>query len=259
MMDGVKPANAEGPLARAVEILETVAASGRTMPIAMIADALHLAPATAHRLVGNLEELGLLGRMPGSKRITLGPRLIELAFHTVTSAFSNPARHAILQGLADQIGEQCELGVVRENSVVYVDSVRRVRGASLQFVPGSRAPLHCTSTGKLFLSRLPTKIRVETVRALPLPRFTDHTITDPDLLLAELERVRQQGWASNNEEFVVGVVGCAVPVLNSKQKLLAGLGLTVPIARVGFDALVSFIPALREAAARLAASLNDDD
>lgn len=259
MIDDGKPTKPDGPLARAIDILETVASYGRSMAVAEIAEALSLAPPTAHRLVANLEELGLLRRMPGSKRVVPGARLIELGFESTKAAFGDAARHAILQGVADQIGEQCELGIVRENGVVYIDSVRRVREASLQFVPGSRAPLHCTSTGKLFLSRLPDRIRAETVRALTLTRFTDHTITDPDTLLQELERVRERGWASNNEEFVTGVVGCAVPVWGARKTLLACLGLTIPVARVKFEALESFIPILEAAAERLAKSFVEKD
>ncbi len=69
--------------------------------------------------------------------------------------------------MADQIGEQCEIGVVRENEVAYVDSVESNQPQGLQFDPGGTAPLHCTSTGKIYMSRLPLAARRKLLGALP--------------------------------------------------------------------------------------------
>jgi DNA-binding IclR family transcriptional regulator len=70
--------------------------------------------------------------------------------------------------VADRIGEQCEIGVVRDSEVVYVDSVRSKQQQALQFNPGGAAPLHCTSTGKIYMSRLPAKVRHRLAHSLPL-------------------------------------------------------------------------------------------
>lgn len=133
----------------------------------------------------------------------------------------------------------------------------------LQFNPGEAAPLHCTSTGKIYMSRLPQRAREKLIRMLPLVAYTDTTIADPKALLRVLEETRRRGWAKTNEEYVRGVVGCAVPILflSPDQELIACLGVSVPAARVSFAELDRFIDPLKAAAALLSETIlqADDD
>ena len=109
------------------------------------------------------------------------------------------------------------------------------------------------------MSRLPAKARYKLVHALPLERRTDATIIDPNVLLKVLERTRRQGWAMTNEEFVKGVVGCAVPILSPRRVLIACLGVSVPAARVSFHDLGRFIPPLQRAANLLSETILKGD
>jgi DNA-binding IclR family transcriptional regulator len=246
---------AEGPLMRAFAIIDFVAAQRRAVTAAEIAEGVGLPLPTAHRLVGALEERGLLRRPPGSKRLEIGNRMLEISARAIGAGFRNAGRHAILQDLARKLGEQCEIGIVRDDHVVYIDNIKPLNVAGLQFDPGVQAPLHCSSTGKLFLSRKSVKPRERMVRALPLEPYTEHTITDPDRLLKDLALTRKRGWASTNQEFVLGVVGCAVPVFAPDKTLIAGLGISVPVARVSLTELQGFIPAMKDTATRLGAAI----
>jgi IclR family transcriptional regulator, acetate operon repressor len=105
---------------------------------------------------------------------------------------------------------------------------------------------------------LPAKARERLVRSLPLVRYTPTTIADPEELLALLEETRRRGWAKTNEEFVRGVVGCAVPIVSPVGDLIACLGVSVPAARVGFAGLDSFIGPLQEAAGLLSETILGD-
>jgi DNA-binding IclR family transcriptional regulator len=108
------------------------------------------------------------------------------------------------------------------------------------------------------MSRLPAKVRKRLVHSLPLVRYTPTTIVDPDEMLALLEETRRRGWAKTNEEFVRGVVGCAVPIVSPAGDLIACLGVSVPAARVGFAGLDAFIAPLQEAAALLSETILRD-
>jgi IclR family acetate operon transcriptional repressor len=248
----------DGPLDRAIAILTFVAEQKKALSAAEIAAALNLPLPTAHRLLGNLENRGLIQKAVGTRRYLVGSNLVTLAAKTIGAAFRTVRRHAVLSAVADRIGEQCEIGVVRDDMVVYVDSVRSRQQQALQFNPGDAAPLHCTSTGKIYMSRLPAKLRQRLVRALPLVQYTPTTITDPDALLALLEETRRRGWAKTNEEFVRGVVGCAVPIVSPTGDLIACLGVSVPAARVGFAGLDAFIEPLQEAATLLSETILQD-
>ncbi|KJC62567.1 transcriptional regulator [Bradyrhizobium sp. LTSPM299] len=248
----------DGPLDRAIAILVFVAEQKKALSAAEIAAALSLPLPTAHRLIGNLESRGLIQKALGTKRYVVGSKLVTLSAKTIGAAFRTVRRHAVLSAVADRIGEQCEIGVVRDNVVVYVDSVRSKPQQGLQFNPGDAAPLHCTSTGKIYMSRLPARVRQRLVHSLPLVRYTPTTIADPETLLALLEETRRRGWAKTNEEFVRGVVGCAVPIVSPEGDLIACLGVSVPAARVGFAGLDAFIAPLQDAASLLSQTILQD-
>lgn len=249
----ISSASPEGPLDRAFAVLDFVAGQLKAVSAAEIAKNLNLPLPTAHRLIGNLEARGLLQRAAGTKRYVVGNALVVLAGKTIGSAFRSARRHAVLQNVAAEIGEQCEIGIVRDNLVVYVDSVRATAPQGLQFDPGNSAPLYCTSTGKIYMSTLPARAREKLVRSLVMARHTERTIVDPDTLLGILEQTRMAGWARTNEEFVKGVVGCAVPIKAPDGTLLACLGVSTPVARVSFDELERF----REPLLRAARLLSD--
>lgn len=244
-----------GPLDRAFAIVRHVADQRKAVSAAEIAKALSLPLPTAHRLIGNLEDRGLLQRALGTKRYVVGNQLVTLSATVIGAAFRTARRHAVLRAVAGEIGEQCEIGVVRDNFVAYVDSVRVSEPQGLQFNPGEVAPLHCTSTGKIYMSRLPERTRAKLCRALPLTKFTETTIVDVHGLMKVLEDTRQRGWAKTNEEYVKGVVGCAVPILSPGRELIACLGVSVPAARVSFAELDRFIAPLQKAAALLSETI----
>src|SRR5215510_12021739 len=137
----------DGPLDRAFSIVGHVAEQTKAVSVAEIAQALALPLPTAHRLIGNLEERGLLQKALGTKRYVVGNQLVTLSGKVIGSAFRTARRHAVLRTVAEEIGEQCEIGTVRDDTVCYVDSVSSQQPLGLQFRPGETAPLHCTSTG----------------------------------------------------------------------------------------------------------------
>lgn len=255
----VKPPKSDGPLDRAFVIVGHVANQTKAISVAEIANALSLPLPTAHRLVGNLEERGLLQKALGSKRYVVGNQLVTLSAKVIGAAFRTASRHAVLRTVADEIGEQCEIGVVRDNVVTYVDSVRVSQPQGLQFNPGEAAPLHCTSTGKIYMSRLPARAREKLCRSLALTKYTENTIVDCDAFLTVLEETRRRGWAKTNEEYVKGVVGCAVPIVSPDRELIACLGVSVPVARVSLAELDRFIPPLQKAAALLSETILQTD
>ncbi|MFK4718948.1 DNA-binding IclR family transcriptional regulator [Bradyrhizobium niftali] len=109
------------------------------------------------------------------------------------------------------------------------------------------------------MSRLPERAREQLCRSLALTRYTDNTVVDLETLLKLLEETRRRGWAKTNEEYVKGVVGCAVPIVSPDRELIACLGVSVPVARVSFTELDRFIPPLQRAAALLSQTILQTD
>jgi IclR family acetate operon transcriptional repressor len=245
------------PALKVFGALEALAAARRPLSITDLSVLLGVPKPTMHRIVRQLEADNLVGREPRSRLYVPGPRLLNFAVDVVAASASVASRHAILESLSAAVGETCNFGMMVGNAVVYLDRVEAAWPFGLRFETGSRVPLHCTSMGKLFLSGLPRRKADEVIRAVPLYRYTENTITDPDALAAELDRIRAAGFSSDNQEFLAGVVCLAVPVLDGKGIPCGALAVSAPIARMTLARATDHLPALREAARRLAETFHE--
>ena len=239
-------------------MLESVASAQRPLAISELAAMLGVPKPTMHRIVRQLDAEGLLQREPHRRVYGPGPRLIGFALGAVRSSMRSAPRHAVLEALSQKVGETCNFGMIAGNAVLYLDRVEASWPFGLRFKSGSRVPLHCTSVGKLLLSVLPRRRRDELIRAIPLARYTENTITDPKKLHAELEGIRKRGYSIDNQEFLAGVVCLAVPVRDNKGMVCAGVAISAPHARMSVAEAIGHLAALLEAADQLAAHLGQD-
>lgn len=245
-------------LVKALDIVETTVREPASATTAEVAARLGLPKPTAHRIVNSLRELGFLQRESGSGRLVEGSRLVALALDVLASATRRGPRHNILEALADETGETCNLGVMAAGQVVYIDRVETKWPLGLRFDVGSTVPIHCTAIGKMFLSQMPDRLRRKYLGTLPLTRYTENTRTDAESLEEDLERIRSAGVSFDNCEFMSGVVCIAVPIRGRNGRTVAGLALSAPEARLTVDEARRHIPALRDVAGKLALTFDDD-
>ena len=244
---------------RAFALIEMVVTENRSMSLAEMALRLGLPKATVHRIAIRLEEQGLLVREPVDKQFTIGPRLNALAIDTVAASVRRAPRHAILETLARETGETCNLGMLDSNAVLYLDRVETHWPLRLQLSVGSHVPLHCTAMGKLFLSQMPKRARERLYIVQPLQRFTENTVTDPATLEGDLAEIRRTGVSLNNQEYMVGLVGMAVPIPDPvhKSRFPAAVAIHAPQPRLDVVEMRQHLPALRRAAERMSVELFD--
>jgi IclR family acetate operon transcriptional repressor len=255
-MRAKKAAKNEQPMDRAFAVLGRVVAEAVPVSVTDIAAACSLPVPTAHRLVMQLEKRGLLKRALGSKKVIVGEALLHLGLAAVDAALRGDRPHQILLALSASLGEHVQLGIRSDNDVLYIDTARAPpSGPGLQFVQGRRAPLYCTSIGKIFLAAMADEELSRWLAQTALPAMTPRTITKRTRLRAAIAEVRETGWAVSDEEFAAGVVGCAVPIRRRDGPLVAGLGLSVPSARMALTGLVQFRPKMEAAARAIAAAI----
>jgi DNA-binding IclR family transcriptional regulator len=246
--------------ARAFAILEHVATSPAPVDVLDIIAALKLPKATAYRLVDWFVLHGYLSRKPGQKRLMVGPKLTHLAFGALSSSMRDGAAHLVLRRLVRTLDETCNLGIMLNGEVVYLDRVEAEHWPlRLHYTIGSRVPLHCSAIGKLFLARTPASRRHRLLRNLELDRFTETTITDRARLEAELRQIRKEGVSFDRQEYLVGVVCMAVPVPTSSGGTLAALAVQAPEARMSLETARGHLPLLRRAAAELGEIFEAED
>lgn len=237
---------------RAIAILETIAGADGPLGLVDLMAATGLPKPTVHRITTLLADAALVVREAEGKRFAPGPRLASLALASLTHTAWRAPRHAILKALVAEIGETCNLTLLDGTEVVYLDRVEAAWPLRLHFQTGSRVPAHCSASGKLLLSLLPSRERRRILDVLPFSYHTANTITNRDDLEMALKRIRRERLSTDNEEYLDGTVCVAVPVESEKRRVPAALAVHAPTTRLTLEQAMQCVPALRRAAARLA-------
>jgi IclR family transcriptional regulator, acetate operon repressor len=237
-------------LDRAFALLEHMADAGGDVALSELAVRSGLPLPTIHRIVRTLVASGYVRQLP-SRRYGLGPRLIGLG-GAASRMLGEWARPQLAQ-LVDQAGETANLAMLDGDAVVYVAQVPSRHSMRMFTEVGRRVPVHCTGVGKVLLAQLPpAQVQAMLMRAGMVAQ-TPHTITDPDRLARELDRVRHQGYAVDDAEQEVGVRCVAVAVPGGRST--TALSVSGPETRLTWAVVERTVPLLQQAAAALAGQL----
>jgi DNA-binding IclR family transcriptional regulator len=240
---------------RSLRLLSLLANEGRALSLAELAARLALPKGTAHRICTQLLGGGFLARDVDERSFVVGPALRRLAFDTLNHGVVRGQRHDVLAALVGQVGETCNFTTLDGTQVLYLDRVEAQWPLRLTLDVGSHVPLHCTASGKLFLAQMPQAARDALIAQLPLPRMTRNTIVTAKGLRAECDRIAEQGYSCDREEFIAGLIAVAVPVHGDDGAARAAIAVHAPVARMALDGAVERLPALRAAAKRMRALL----
>lgn len=238
---------------RSFELLELLCATGQPFSVP---DAVRLSgwpKPTVHRMMQQLEEGGLIQREPGGRLFAPAARLVRLAEQVLTADTRRGVRHAVLTQLVNGVGESCNLTALSGTEVIYLDRVESAFPLRMELKAGTRVPIHCSASGKLFLAHMPPAQRQRLLEGLPLSAYTPNTLCTRQALEAELLQIQKQGYAVDAEEFVEGLVCVAVPVIQgSGRAVRTALALQAPAARMGLGQVVQQVPQLIQAAQAMA-------
>lgn len=244
------------PALKAFGLLEAIAAMDHAPTLAELTEVANLPKPTLHRWLAMLEGAELLRRLPDGRRYELAARSTSLAFAILSNNPGSIRRHQILQGVVRDLAESCNLTVLQGGEVMYLDRVEAAAPLRVAFQKGSRVPAHCSASGKLFLALMPRSRRERLLATLPLDRFTANTLTEPGALEAELQQIKRQGYALDDEEFLTGLFCVAVPILDRDGRdCVAALALQAPVVRLWRENTPERLPVLRAAASALASTL----
>lgn len=247
---GERAAGGVQSIARTFDLLELMADLGGIASLSQLANRSGLPLPTIHRLIRTLVDLGYVRQQP-SREYALGPRLIRLGDSTSRLIGTWATPH--LRALVDETGESANLGVLEGDQVVYTAQVPGLHSMRMFTEVGRRAWVHCTAVGKAMLASLPTEQVSEIVTPSGMPAQTPHTITTLEGLIAALEKIREQGYAIDNEEQELGVRCVAVALPGQPSR--AALSISGPSPRMADTVVQRAVPLLRDTANALAADL----
>jgi DNA-binding IclR family transcriptional regulator len=220
---------------RMMSLLDALAHHAVPVNLKQLATETTLHPSTAHRILGVMVESRLVDRIePGTYR--LGIRLVELGSLVKSRISVRQEALPFMQVLHQELGETVNLSVRHDDEVVYIE--RTAAGNSMMRVVqiiGARAPLHITAVGKIFLANDGDGSAAEYAQRTGLPRYTDNTLSDGNALAREIDSIRTQGFAYDNEEAEKGVSCIGAGIYNDEGRLVAGLSVSAPSDRLNRD------------------------
>ncbi|MGI8909656.1 MAG: IclR family transcriptional regulator [Rubrobacteraceae bacterium] len=229
---------------RTLDILEFLSRSGGEVGVSEIGDATGLAVGTAHRLLGTLAGRGYVHRDARTRKYGLGLKSLNMVI--ATRERIGTLALPFLEELMQTSQETANLAILEANSTVYIEQVAPPARMLRMFTePGNRVPLHSTGTGKVLLAYQSARLVDFIIARAGLAQHTVSTITDPPQLRAELEKVREDGYAVDFEEQEEGVRCLAAPVFGADGEVFAAMSISGPASRLKKRRINELVPDIK--------------
>lgn len=217
-------------LAKGLRILEVLAEQG-DLSVSQVAAQLGTNRAGSHRFISTLRDLGYVEKTSAG-RITLSFKMLELGMKKLDRFEIRSDARTCMQELALAFRETVNLGQWQRGTVVHLDKINSTEILRMDLGIGAHAPAYCTGLGKAILAFLPDGEREDYLQTVNFVPFTEHTIISPEQLAAEIEKIRQRGYAVDNEELSLGLRCIAAPVFDHTGRPVYALSVSGPKHRM---------------------------
>ncbi|SLN62771.1 Pca regulon regulatory protein [Roseivivax jejudonensis] len=249
-----RPAEFVEALAKGLSILESFDGTRPEMTLSEVAKVVNLSPAAARRSLITLETLGYVGR--SGKQFHLTPKIMTLGSAFYASARIDEVLQPELKAVVDRFGDASSVGALDGHDVIYIAHVSVQRARRAAAVVGVRYPAFATSMGRVIVAGMPDDERAAWLARLAPQALTSRTCTDPCRLGEELDRVREQGYATTVDQLDYGITAIAVPIRNAEGRTIAALNSSGYTGLVTPEQLVAErLPELRATASHIAHQL----
>jgi DNA-binding IclR family transcriptional regulator len=222
---------------RALKVLEALALSRDALSAAEVAGIIGADRTTAYRMLMTLMEAGYVVRDQRARAYRLGYKVLTLSRALLSGNEKTELVAACLREVSARTGEAVHYSVLERDCAVLTQRATGTQLVTIDFHVGDRAPLHCTSIGKVLLA-YQESVAIEAAILRGLPRFARNTITNPVRLRAELRKVRAQRYAYDDMEFADDMRCVAVPVFEKDGRVTSGISLSGPASRYSRQKLI---------------------
>ena len=207
---------------RTLTLLEVLSDYSDGLGITEISDLVGLHKSTVHRLISTLIYKGYVVQDKESNKYKITFKLFELGSKKVDKL--------------DLLKISKPYTKIREEAdIVYIDKVEANNTISMKSRIGNRAPMYCTATGKAMLAFLPKDEILKVWHSSKIAKLTENTITDFITFKKELQAIRENGYAIDNEENEIGVKCVGAPIFNMSGDVVAAISVTGPVTRITDD------------------------
>ena len=249
----------DSTLAKGLGVMDWLARQSAGARLADVAQALGLGRSNAHRTLQTLVQCGWARQNADDSRYFASLKLFELGGLVDGAVDLKDQLHPVLAALAQATGETIHLAVLQGADIVYLDKFDSPLPVAAYSRVGGRAPAHCAASGKALLAALALDdpaLRAQLgLAGEVLPAHTPHTLTTLQALQADLAAARARGWASNAQEWRLGVCGLGAAVRNARGQVVAAVGMSVPAIRCNAAQAAALAQQLCASAAQASARL----
>jgi len=205
---------------------------------------------TTYRLLNTLVSLQAVQQNENEK-YSLGNKLFELGnrvslYQSLINATKIPIRD-----IATHIQETVLFGVLKNNQVFYINKAESIQGLKISTSVGSYQPIHATAIGKILLAFSSETKREALLKSLNFTAITKNTIINKNVLTRELEKIKNQGFALDLEEFELGLICVAIPIFNKNNKLIGSISASGPSSRFELKNVNNYISILKNGAQKI--------
>lgn len=243
-------------LEKAFDVLYSFEALSPEQSLSQISRKLHLPPSTARRLLKVMASRGLIQQDPITKLYRLGSGVLLLASIAQHGLEIRRIALPVMEKLRDAAGENVTLNELREGKRICIEKVESKEIVRDTILVGDRFPAHCGASGKAMLAYESAEELEHYCRSKPLEALTPRTITDPRKLMAELARVRKNGFAfSCGERVMDGLCAISAPIFDHKEGVRYSLTITLTPFRLRLKGRDRLVRLVKEFAAEISKKL----
>jgi len=211
---------------RLFQIIEFLACSKDWVSLRTMARELKISAASAYRSLNSLKELGYVRQHPQDSKYQLTLKIAWVSAQVLESVQLRQIAHPFLQNLTSVTNETTHLAVLEDREFVYIDKVDNTQAMRMRSRVGQRGQLHCTAAGKSMLAFMPEQEMLPLLRRLKFQPVTQNTITDPGKFQQHLVKVRQLGYAVDDEENEMGIRCIGSPIYDHAGRLAGALSIS---------------------------------
>ena len=208
-----------------------------------------------YRIILTLEKRGFIARSDEDGKYCLGYKQLVITRNMMERSSLRTAALTDMNKLMEDYGDTVNLCVLSDHEVLYVEIIEGTYALRMSDHVGSKAPFHATATGKAMAAFLPIEETNKMINNRGLPSYTAHTIVNEAKLLNELEQIKKQGFALDNEEFVEGARCIAAPIFNRYGKIEGAISLSGARHRFPDEQVLQIAKSVTEAARNISQKL----
>jgi len=213
-------------LDRAFDIIELLSTAREGMGVTEIGMQLGLHKSTVHRLLNALAERGYIEKNVKTGTYKLGLKFIEISSLSLNKLELKTEALPYLRRLAELVGQPVHLAILSGREAVYIEKVEAQNSIRMYSQIGKRVPVYCSAIGKVLLSGMGDDELEDTLEGIEFDRYTENTIKTREELLENVRKVRQFGWAVDNEEHEPGIRCIAAPVYDYTGRVIAAISVS---------------------------------